>query len=157
MTPGTQEGEMKMKVLISALGSMLAVAGGQLTELRAHQAEETRSVRDGVYTQEQLERGRATFDEECSFCHGYELEGGEEAPALTGGAFLSDWNGLTLGELSDRIRTTMPPDKPRSLARRQISDILSLILGANRFPVGELELAAQPRILRRIKIDAFGP
>ena len=157
MTPGTQEGEMKMKILIAALGSMLAVAGGQLAELRAHQAEETRSVRDGVYTQEQLERGRAIFEEECSFCHGYELEGGEEAPALTGGVFLSDWNGLTLGELSDRIRTTMPPDKPRSLARQQISDILSLILGANRFPAGESELAAQPRILRRIKIDAFGP
>ncbi len=143
--------------LVAVMFTMSAVAGGQLAELGARQAEETRSVRDGVYTQEQLERGRDTFDEECSFCHGYELEGGEEAPALTGGAFLSDWNGLTLGELSDRIRTTMPPDKPRSLSRQQIADILSLILGENSFPAGESELASRPRILRRIKIDSFGP
>jgi mono/diheme cytochrome c family protein len=149
---------MKMRInLIAAILTVSALGGAQLAELEAQQTDETRSVRDGVYTQEQLERGRATFDEECSFCHGYELEGGEEAPALTGGAFLSDWNGLTLGELSDRIRTTMPPDKPRSLSRQQISDILSLILGENRFPAGESELASRPRILRRIKIDSFGP
>jgi len=36
-------------------------------------------------------------------CHGDLLAGGESAPPLTGGAFLANWNGLTIGDLFDRI------------------------------------------------------
>ncbi len=132
---------------------MLVVCAG---ENRAQQTAETRSVWDGVYNEEQVERSISIYDQVCSDCHGYELEGGEEAPELTGGTFLSTWNGLTLWDLADRIRTTMPPDDPRSVSRQQASDIMSLILDANNFPAGEAELGPETQVLKQIKIDPFG-
>ncbi|PYR94394.1 MAG: class I cytochrome c, partial [Acidobacteria bacterium] len=33
-------------------------------------------------------------------------------PALTGGAFMANWDGLTVGDLFDRIRISMPADRP---------------------------------------------
>ena len=56
-------------------------------------AQTTRSVWDGVYTTEQAARGKALFTKECAACHGPELTGGESAPPLEGGGFISNWNG----------------------------------------------------------------
>src|SRR5438105_8051005 len=83
--------------------------------LRAQEASETRSVWDGVYTEEQAKRGEEVYRKECAACHGDMLTGGESAPPLTGGAFQANWNGLTLGDLFDRIRKTMPLSKPGRL------------------------------------------
>jgi mono/diheme cytochrome c family protein len=144
------------KTLVVTATILLATNGGHLAGPVAAQTDGTRSVRDGVYTEEQVERGVLTYDQICSDCHGYDLEGGEEAPELEGGTFLSNWNGLTLRDLADRIRTTMPPDDARSISRQQASDITSLILNANNFPAGDDELGAATETLRQIKIDAFG-
>ena len=46
--------------------------------------------------------------------------------------FISDWAGLTLGDLFDRIRNTMPQDNPGKLSRDQYADILSFVLKAER-------------------------
>src|SRR5437868_15414014 len=64
---------------------------------------ETRSVWDGVYTQEQAKRGEEIYDKTCSACHGENLNGTGESPALAGGKFLSNWGGLTVGGLFERI------------------------------------------------------
>ena len=77
------------------------------------------SVWDGVYTEDQSKRGQALYTKECAACHGSELSGGEEAPPLSGGAFMANWSGLTLGELFERIRVSMPEGKPGSLSRQQ--------------------------------------
>ena len=113
-------------------------------------------MRDGVYNEEQLERGLLVYEQICSDCHGYDMEGGEEAPELEGGTFLSNWNGLTLRDLADRIRTSMPPDNARSLSRQQTSDIMSLILNANNFRAGDAELGTETQVLGQIRIDSFG-
>ena len=68
------------------------------------------SVWDGVFTDEQAKRGEAAYRQECSNCHGAELEGGDMTPPLVGGGFTSNWNDLTLGDLFERIRLTMPLD-----------------------------------------------
>ena len=78
-----------------------------LCAVRAQEPAPSRSVWDGVYTEEQSKRGETVYQKECASCHGASLGGGESAPPLTGGAFLSNWNGLTLGDLFDRIRKTM--------------------------------------------------
>src|SRR5258708_9572329 len=57
-------------------------------------AQTTRSVWDGVYTEEQAKRGQAAYTQECSMCHGAELAGGDEVPPLSGNEFLSNWNTL---------------------------------------------------------------
>jgi hypothetical protein len=40
-------------------------------------------------------------------------------PPLTGGAFMANWDGLTLGDLAERIRNTMPLNAPGSLSRQK--------------------------------------
>ena len=113
----------------------------------------SRSVWDGVYTSEQAMRGSAAYASECAACHGVALTGGESAPPLAGGEFLSNWNGLTVGDLFDRIRISMPADRPGKLNREQIADILSYMLSMNQFPAGKTELERQPDALKQIRIE----
>ena len=112
------------------------------------------SVWDGVYTADQSKRGQALYTKECAACHGTELSGGEEAPPLSGGAFLSNWNGLTLGELFERIRVSMPEGRPGSLSRQQNADILAYVLNFNQFPEGKAELQKDTELLKQIRFEA---
>src|SRR5450432_4094838 len=100
----------------------------------------SRSVWDGVYTEEQANRGRPLYNEHCASCHADTLMGGEMSPPLVGGDFLSNWNGLTLGELFERIRTTMPLNKAGKLSREVNADITAYILSVNKFPSGKVAL-----------------
>jgi cytochrome c len=117
-------------------GAILGSALFVLCAVRAQEAAPSRSVWDGVYTEEQAKRGEPIYRKECAACHGDQLTGGESAPPLTGGAFLSNWNGLTLGDLFDRIRKTMPQTAPGRLSRQQNADILAFMLSMNKFPSG---------------------
>jgi mono/diheme cytochrome c family protein len=120
-------------------------------------AAETRSVWDGAYTEEQAKRGEALYQKECQSCHGIALAGGESSPSLTGGAFLSNWNGLTLGDLFERIRKTMPQNAPGKLNRQQNADVLAFVLSANKFPAGKTELSRQTEFLKEIRFEAVKP
>ena len=59
-----------------------------------------RSVWEGVYTNDQAKRGQPLYSQYCGACHGDTLGGGESAPPLAGAEFLSNWNGLTVGDLA---------------------------------------------------------
>jgi mono/diheme cytochrome c family protein len=118
---------------------------------------DTRSVWDGVYTAEQADRGRPLYVKECASCHGDQLTGGEAAPALAGGAFLSNWNGLTVGDLFERIRKTMPQSKPGKLPRTTIADLTAYMLKVNEFPAGKEELSTKPEMLSQIQIESTKP
>jgi mono/diheme cytochrome c family protein len=135
------------------------VAGVFLTALGAFafQDQPSKSVWDGVYTAEQAKRGAALYAANCASCHGLGLTGGESAPPLTGGEFLSNWNGLTVGELFERIRTSMPADRPGTLTRVQNADILAHLLSVGEFPPGGAELSTQTEILKQIRIVAVKP
>src|SRR5262249_62212854 len=93
-----------------------------------------RTVWDGVYNEEQSQRGRAVFLDQCSNCHGRNLEGADMTPALTGGAFMANWDGLTLGDLADRIRVSMPLNAPGALSRQETAGVVAYILRFNQFP-----------------------
>ncbi len=71
---------MRIKLVLVGLTVSALAAGGHLARLGAQQAEDMRSVRDRVYNEEQVARGVIAFEATCGDCHGYELEGGEEAP-----------------------------------------------------------------------------
>lgn len=118
---------------------------------------DSRSVWDGVYTDEQAKRGEPPYQKECALCHGATLNGGESAPPLTGGAFMANWNGLTMGDLFDRIRKTMPLSNPGRLTRQQDADILAFLLSANKFPAGKTELYRQSEMLREIRFESTKP
>jgi mono/diheme cytochrome c family protein len=116
-----------------------------------------KTVWDGVYTDEQAQRGKQLYSDACASCHGPELTGGEMAPPLVGGDFSSDWNGLTVGDLFERMRISMPQNAPGSLTGQQNADILAFMLQANRFPSGQTELAKDGMMLKAIKYDSKKP
>jgi len=118
---------------------------------------DTRSVWDGVYTAEQADRGQPLYRKECASCHGDQLTGGEAAPPLAGGVFLSNWNGLTVGDLFERIRKTMPQSKPGKLPRTTIADVTAFMLKVNEFPAGKEELSTKPEMLSQIQIESTKP
>jgi Cytochrome c len=116
-------------------------------DVRAQQ----RTVWDGVYTEEQATRGEALYGEHCVKCHGATLQGnGEGALPLTGATFKSTWNGVSMGAMFDRVRLSMPQDKPATMTRQQVADLLAFILRANKFPAGKDELARQTDLLNAI-------
>jgi mono/diheme cytochrome c family protein len=131
----------------------IAILGAVLIALLSAQ-EPTKSVWDGVYTEEQAGRGRPLYNQHCASCHADTLMGGEMSPPLVGGEFMSNWNGLTLGELFERIRTTMPQNKPGKLSREVNSDITAYILSVNKFPAGKTELPHSAEFLKDIRIDS---
>jgi S-disulfanyl-L-cysteine oxidoreductase SoxD len=116
-----------------------------------------RSVWDGVYTAEQAKRGEALYANNCASCHGSALGGGESAPPLSGGEFFANWNGLTLGDLFDRVRVSMPADRPGRLSREQNAEVLAFMLNVNQFPAGKTELAHQSEVLKQIRFEAEKP
>jgi len=121
------------------------------------QAPAPRTVWDGVYTEEQAKRGEGLYRQSCSQCHGESLLGREMASPLTGPVFTSNWNGVALGDLMERMRVTMPQDRPGSLGRQQNADILAYVLSVNRFPAGKTELARQTELLNQIRFEATKP
>jgi mono/diheme cytochrome c family protein len=142
----------------SAAVLVLAALASPVWLLRAQAPEaESRSVWDGVYTEDQAKRGEAIYRKECAACHGAMLTGGESAPPLTGGPFLANWNGLTMGDLFDRIRKTMPQSNPGRLTRQQDADILAFMLSVNKFPAGKTELYRQSEMLKEIRFESAKP
>ena len=117
----------------------------------------SKSVWDGVFTEEQAKRGETISKEECVRCHGQVLSGGEEAPPLAGAGFVANWNGSTMGDLFERIRISMPTDAPGRLTRQENADILAYILSLNKFPAGKTELDRQSEVLKQIKFVASKP
>lgn len=117
----------------------------------------SRSVWDGVFSEAQAKRGQERYAAQCAVCHGDSLSGGESAPPLAGGEFLSNWNGLTVGDLFDRTRSTMPQSKPGSLSREANAEIIAFILSSNQFPAGNSDMPQASEVLREIKVEAIKP
>jgi len=120
----------------------------------AQQSPPARSVWDGVYTADQAKRGESLYAQHCSSCHGSTFEGGEMAPPLAGGAFNANWNGLSLGDLAERIRISMPQNNPGSLSRQQYVDIVATMLGGGEFPQGKTELPREVDALKQIAFES---
>ena len=153
-----------MKPLVF-LALVLAIAPGGRSEDRPLQEAGVgaglqtgpQSVWAGAYTEEQAKRGAAVYAQECLNCHGPDLAGADVTPALTGSIFTSNWNDLTIGDLSERIRITMPANNPGVLSRQQNADVIAYILRANNWPAGMTELPTQLAAMKAIKIEANAP
>ena len=115
-------------------------------------AAQSRTVWDGVYSEAQATRGRELYSAKCQSCHGADLSGGEMAPPLVGIGFQSNWNALSAGDLSERIRVSMPLGAEGSLSRQQVSDIIAAIFKAGDYPAGPNELPRESDVLKTILI-----
>jgi cytochrome c len=147
-----------MKIKLFVVVVVLGVVGAFYDTLRAQENKSeqssARSVWDGVYTDEQAKRGEPLYHDKCAACHGDKLTGGESAPPLAGGPFLSNWNGLTLDVLFERIRVSMPSDNPARVGRQPKADILAYILTMNSFPPGKDELQPKAELMKDIVFEA---
>ncbi len=112
-----------------------------------------RTVWDGVYTAEQVARGKKGYNAQCARCHGDNLLGGEESPALVDKEFFKGWTGKSVGELVDLTVDTMPSDGPGKLSRKLCTDIVAYMLSLNGFPAGAVELGTDAETLNKILIQ----
>ncbi len=120
-------------------------------------AQAAKTTQDGVYTQAQAARGQAAYTKTCEGCHGATLMGADTAPSLTGPEFNAGWNDLSVDDLAERIRTTMPADAPGSLGPADVADVIAFILSKDGFPAGQTELPSTAPELKQIKIVAGKP
>lgn len=149
-----------MRITI-AIGFFVACGAIGESLLRAQQTATTttgdRTTQSGVFTEAQAKRGEGIYAEKCSTCHGPELAGLDQAPSLTGGDFNTNWNDLALNDLFERIRISMPADKPGTLSRQEAADAVAFILQRGSFPAGQSELPSEAEALKGIKFVAKKP
>ena len=144
---------MRFQVVIALIASMWTASALYATQ--AKPADTTTS--SGVYTEDQAKLGQASYVKHCAECHGEDLGGDGTAPALKGPEFLSNWSGLTVGELYDRIRISMPPTNPNDVTPKQKVEIVAYLLKQHGFPAGATELPATLEALKVIKFESKKP
>lgn len=115
------------------------------------------STRDGVYTTDQAQQGKALYDKQCATCHGATLQGVGQVVPLAGDDFLANWAGKTLADIYTITQTTMPTSQPGLLKPDETAQILAYILSVNTFPAGKTELPKDLDSLKAIHMDKPQP
>jgi len=134
----------------------LTLATGAVTSA-ALRAQQPATTWDGVYTAEQAKRGEAAYGTACASCHGGDLAGDGFAPALSGSEFVNTWNGTPVGDLFERIRSSMPPSGPDEVSAAEKVDIVAFLLKSNKFPEGKTELPSSADAMKTIMFQANKP
>ena len=108
-------------------------------------AQEMKSVKAGVYTAEQSDRGIAVFKSTCASCH---------APnRFTDDLFYTSFAGKPMWEMFDVISDTMPEDNPGGLKPEEYADVIAYLLKLNGFPAGQTELPTSKDALSLILFE----
>lgn len=115
---------------------------------------QARTTADGVYTEAQAKRGDAAYAKSCAGCHGPDLLGEGQAASLVGKDFNSGWTDMSMDDLFQRIRTSMPADAPGSLKAADVTDIMTFMLSKGGFPSGQTELPTDSTALKQLKFIA---
>ena len=121
------------------------------------EAQENRTVWNGVYTEEQAVRGEQVYQDECTFCHLDDLQGDSFATPLIDDAFTIRWNGGNLGDLMTVIQVTMPADRPDTLSNEAVADVIAFLLKMNDYPAGDNELQSDPADLKTVLFTEAAP
>ena len=111
------------------LSASLSAGGANPSGLAA---QAPKSVKAGVYTAAQADRGQALFRSKCASCH---------APnRFTDDLFYTSFAGKPLWEMFDVISDTMPEEAPGTLKPEEYVDVMAYLLKLNSFPTGDTEL-----------------
>ena len=137
-----------MKKIIAVVTVTGFMVSGLYASLGAQAA---KSVKEGVFTEEQAKRGEPLYKEQCAACHGEDLAGSGPMPALAGNDFIANWK--TVGDLFEKTHTSMPASAPGTLTEQQVSDITAFMLAKSNFPAGQAELPSKQAELMLIKIE----
>jgi mono/diheme cytochrome c family protein len=112
----------------------------------------SRTIWEGVYTEEQRLRGEAVYASSCVRCHGEELERDDAIPELVGENFLHRWSRKRAGNLFAFMKQEMPPKAEDRLTPAEYADVLAYLLSKNQAPVGEQELPSNFAALQAIRM-----
>ncbi len=124
---------------MAGFGLVAAVA------LAITEAQEMKSVKAGVYTAEQADRGVALFKNKCASCH---------APnRFTDDLFYTSFTGKPMWEMYDVISDTMPEDDPGGMKPEEYADVIAYLLKLNGFPTGATELPTSKDALGLILME----
>lgn len=89
------------------------------------------STQDGVYTEEQAERGKQVYETHCKACH---------VPEFYQAKF-QVWNNQPLSALYDAVSFSMPESNPGGLALQEYTDVMAYIFSLLDYPAGNKELS----------------
>ena len=89
-----------------------------------------KTVKDGVFTQAQVDAGKPVYDSVCRTCHDQRFYRDT----------LRSWNNQPLLWLWESVMGTMPADNPGSLMFQEYTDVIAYILAEQGFPAGEVAL-----------------
>lgn len=134
-TSGGRQGHRRLAAALVGIG--MAVLGASPASSLFGQAT---SAWSGIYSDAQAERGKAAYEEQCSFCHLADLSGQGFAPPLVDDAFTQRWQDGNVGDLFTIVKVTMPQDKPQSLTDAQYAEIVAFMLKMNKYPSGAQDL-----------------
>lgn len=102
------------------------------------------SIRDGVFTSEQVQQGKALFEEVCGKCH---------TPDLFGPDYMLGWEGATVGEFFVQLQTTMPYESPGTMTDEEYAAVLVYMFAINGVAAGEQELGTDVNELYGVSIN----
>jgi mono/diheme cytochrome c family protein len=121
----------------------LAVCITTVTESAA--AAQSKSVWDGVYTQQQATRGGVSFATNCARCHDAEQADSGRRP-LAGKAFWQSFRESSVEHLLDYVTRNMPNGAGGTLAANTYADLVAYILSRNDLPAGATELSKESAV-----------
>ena len=106
---------------------ILALASLAVAQLSVAQ---DKTVKDGVFTVEQVATGQVVYDASCKTCHDMRFYRD----------ILKSYNNQPVLWLWESILGTMPADNPGSLMIDEYTDVIAYILSENGFPSGDVKL-----------------
>ena len=112
------------------------------------QSSRNKTVWDGVFSEDQASRGRASYNASCASCHGADLT--SYKGALKGQKFMDHWREDALESLYSNIKKSMPRNAPGTLETATYLDIIAYILQQSGFSVGVSDLS--PGNLKSIQV-----
>jgi mono/diheme cytochrome c family protein len=120
---------------------------------------EIRTIWDGVFTEDQADRGEQLASGNCGMCHGSRFNGVpddndmQSAPPLARHKFLATWNGRPLGAVFAYSQLTMPLSNPGYLPAEDYAALVAYMLAASGASPGDVPLSADAVELGYIRIE----
>jgi mono/diheme cytochrome c family protein len=108
------------------------------------------SLTPPTFLADQAKRGEVVYKEQCSGCHGDQLDNGEFAAPLRGAAFTSKWGDKTLGDVWDFMSQQMPPTNPGGLPAATYADLLAYIVSQNGVAASDKTLPSTSEVLHTV-------
>ena len=143
--PQPPAGRGRTQIARTSLLTLLLAFAYAATTAAQQNPDSARSTRSGVYTASQASKGNTLYAFNCVSCH---------TPASHAGpAFVAKWDGRTVSELFEYIRSSMPKSDPGSLTRKEYIQVLAYLLKMNGMPPGAVELPADSLALKKIRMD----